>query len=123
MEIKEKKCLCGEGEYIVMSCSGASDLGELSDIIARRLSKNGVRKMSCLAIVGANIQTSIESFKTKNLLVIDGCPIDCGKRMMKNHQIENHIHLRLTDLGYKKGQTVVSDQIINEVYNQAEFLY
>lgn len=123
METKEKKCLCGEGEYVVMSCSGASDLGEISDIIARKLSKNGVRKMSCLALVGAGIQTSINSFKTKNLLVIDGCPIDCGKRMMKNHQFENFVHLRLTDLGYEKGKTPAVEETVNEVYKHAEILF
>ena len=123
MEIKEKKCLCGEGGYVVLSCSGASDLGEISDIIARKLSKNGVRKMSCLAVVGTDIKTSINNFKQKNLLVIDGCPIDCGKRMMKDHQIENYIHLRLTDLGFEKGKTPVSDETVKTIYEQAELLY
>lgn len=123
MDVKEKKCLCGEGEFVVMACSGASDLGEISDIVARKLTRNGVRKMSCLAVIGADIQTSIESFKTKNLLVIDGCPIDCGKRMMKNHHFENYIHLRLTDLGYKKGSTPVSEETVNTVYEHAELLY
>ena len=123
MEIKEKKCLCGEAEYMVVACSGASDLGELSDIVARRLSKNGVRKMSCLALVGADIKTSIENFKSKNLLVIDGCPIDCGKRIMKNHQIENYKHLRITDHGFEKGKTPVSEKNVNAVYQYAEIIY
>nr|NQU92105.1 zinc-binding protein [Bacteroidota bacterium] len=123
MEIKDKKCLCGEGEFIVMACSGASDLGKLSDVIARKLSENNVRKMSCLAIVGAGIQKSIESFKSKNLLVIDGCPIDCGKRMMNNSGIENYNHLRLTDLGCKKGETPLTEDVINNIYEKAELIY
>ena len=79
--------------------------------------------MSCLAIIGADIQRSIDSFKTKNLLVVDGCPIDCGKRMMKNHDIENYKHLRLTDLGFEKGKTPVSEETINAVYKHAEIIY
>ena len=45
METKEKpSCLCGTSEYNVVSCSGASDLGHLSDLVARRLRDNKVRK-------------------------------------------------------------------------------
>jgi len=35
METKEQTtCLCGTSEYNVVCCSGASDLGQLSDVIA-----------------------------------------------------------------------------------------
>lgn len=63
METKKQNCLCGAGEYIVMACSGASDVGQISDLVARKLHNNGVRKMNCLAVVGAGIEKSIENFK------------------------------------------------------------
>jgi uncharacterized metal-binding protein len=66
MENKEKgSCLCGVSEYMVLSCSGACDLGQITDIVARKLRDNGVRKMNCLAVVGAGIEKSIEDFKKK----------------------------------------------------------
>ena len=123
METKNETCLCGSGEFIVMACSGASDLGQISDLVARKLRDNGVRKMNCLAVIGAGIEKSIKNFKTKNLLIIDGCPTNCGKKMMEQHNFTNYKHLQITDLGLKKGSTPVTDENIQKVYDQAEIIY
>ncbi|MBC8343979.1 MAG: hypothetical protein ISR55_09605 [Bacteroidetes bacterium] len=42
---EKSTCGCFSDEYIVMACSGASDLGYVSDQIAPKLSRNKVRKM------------------------------------------------------------------------------
>jgi uncharacterized metal-binding protein len=123
METKNKKCLCGEGDYIVLACSGASDVGHISDLVARKLSKEGVRKMNCLAVVGAGIEKSIESFKKSNLLIIDGCPVDCGKKIAEKAGIENFSYVRITELGYKKGLTEVNETVVDEVYKKVEVLF
>ena len=123
MENKKENCLCGAGDYIVMACSGASDVGQISDLVARKLRDNNVRKMNCLAVVGAGIEKSIESFKTKELLIIDGCSVDCGKRMMEQHNITNYKYLRITDLGLDKGKTPVTEENILRVYQKAEIIY
>ena len=121
MESKEKDaCLCGSGERIVLSCSGASDVGQITDLVARKLRDSKVRKMNCLAVVGAGIEKSIEDFKKKNILVIDGCPIDCGKRIMDKNGFINYQYMRVTDFGYKKGETPVTDKIINSVFEKAK---
>jgi len=123
MEEKKDNCLCGAGDYIVMACSGASDVGQISDLVARKLRDNGVRKMNCLAVVGAGIEKSIENFKTKEILIIDGCPIDCGKRMMEQHNFTNYKYLRVTDLGCVKGKTPVTEENIQKIYEKAEIIY
>ncbi|MBC8487172.1 MAG: putative zinc-binding protein [Bacteroidetes bacterium] len=118
----QNQCLCGAGEYIVFACSGASDVGHLSDLVARKLQDNGVRKMNCLAVVGAGIEKSIEDFKKKNILVIDGCSIDCGKQVFDKNNFTDYKYMRLTDLGYKKGQTPVTEKVVKAVYNKAEII-
>ncbi len=123
METKKENCLCGAGDYIVMACSGASDVGQISDLVARKLRNNGVRKMNCLAVVGAGLEKSIESFKTKEILIIDGCPIDCGKRMMEQHNFTNYKYLRVTDLGFVKGKTPATEENIQKVYEKAEHIF
>lgn len=123
METKKQDCLCGSGEYIVLSCSGASDVGKIADLVSRKLSAEKVRKMNCLAVVGAGIEKSINDFKTKNILVIDGCPVDCGKRILKKNGISNANYLRVTDLGFKKGKTEVNSQNVNTVYESASVIY
>ncbi len=116
-------CLCGEAGYIVLACSGACDLGQVTDIVARKLRDNGVRNMNCLSVLGADIKKSIEDLKTKNILMLDGCPVDCGKRILDKAGITNYKYMRITDLGYKKGETPVTEEVINAVYEKAEVIY
>ncbi|MFA8434040.1 MAG: putative zinc-binding protein [Marinifilaceae bacterium] len=121
MENKNEKCTCGaEAQKIVMACSGASDVGLISDQVARSLQVGGVRNMSCLAMVGAGIENSIESFKSKDLLVIDGCPIACGKRMMEHHNFENYKHIVITEQGLKKGESPATTENVRKIYQIAE---
>jgi uncharacterized metal-binding protein len=125
METNEtsKGCLCGSGEYIVIACSGACDLGQVTDLVARKLRDDKIRKMNCLAAVAAGIQPTIEAFNAANLLLLDGCPVDCGKKILDKAGIENYKYLRMTDLGYKKGQTPVTKQVINDVYEKVAVEY
>lgn len=116
----QKGCLCGSGEKIVLACSGACDLGQVTDIVARKLRDNKVYKMNCLAAAGAGVQATIEAFKAANLLLLDGCAVDCGKKILDNAGITHYQYIRMTDLGYVKGQTPVTDEVIKAVYEKAE---
>src|ERR1035437_7033860 len=119
----QPSCLCGSSEYIVIACSGACDLGQVSDLVARKLRDNKIRKMNCLAAVAADIKPTIEAFKAANLLLIDGCPVDCGKKILDKAGIENYKYLRMTDLGYIKGQTPVTREVIDTVYEKVTIDY
>ena len=102
---------------IILACSGGSDLGELSDKVARKLRNNGVYNMKCLAMVAADNKGLIEALKSSETLVIDGCPVDCGKKIMEEAWLTNYQYIRLTDLGLVKGQTPVIDETIDRIYN------
>jgi len=99
----------------VFACSGAADLGEVSDLVARKLHHSGERKMKCLAFIGGGIQEMIDSVKGTNILVIDGCNLDCGKLTMEKNGISDFCYLRLTDLGYIKGHTPASRNTVNQI--------
>lgn len=103
----------------VFACSGAADLGEISDLVARRIHKEGSRQMKCLAFIGAGITEMIDSVKDSDMLVIDGCRLDCGRLTMEKEGLSGFHHLRLTDLGYIKGQTEVNKQLVNEITKHA----
>ncbi len=106
------------GNGIVLACSGGSDLGELTDRVARKLRENKVYNMKCLAMVAADNKELIKSLQTSDVLVIDGCPIDCGKKIMEEAWLSDYSYIRLTDMGYQKGNTPVSDELVNSIYNQ-----
>jgi uncharacterized metal-binding protein len=120
---KQSDCLCGSDEYMVLACSGACDLGQITDNVARKLRDNGVRKMNCLAVVAAGIEKSIIEFKKKNILLLDGCPIDCGKQILDKAGFIDYKYVRITDYGYKKGQTPVTELAINFIYEKVEVIY
>lgn len=118
----EKNSGCRNGSIencTVFACSGAADLGHASDLVARELHIHKVRNMKCLAFVSAGITEMIDSVRNSNILIIDGCDLDCGKKTFEKNGLNKFAHLRLTDLGYKKGKTPPSPEVINEIYEQA----
>ncbi|MBP1645267.1 MAG: hypothetical protein H6Q16_842 [Bacteroidetes bacterium] len=119
MESNEK-CLCNTGSFNVVCCSGASDLGHLSDIIARKLSSNKVRRMNCLAVIANGNTSLIETYKQANVLAIDGCSGDCSKKILERARITDFNHLRLSDLNYKKGETPTNEEEIDSIYEIAK---
>ena len=46
---------CAAAPKLIFSCSGAADVGEISDRAARKLSAEGAGKMFCLAGVGGRV--------------------------------------------------------------------
>lgn len=88
---------------MIYACSGGSNVGQLSNAAAVRFSgKDGIG-MSCLAGIGGNIPTMVLTANAASrVLVIDGCPLSCGKKTLKNAGIEDIRHLIVTDLEIKK---------------------
>jgi len=118
--MENKTCSCKDNATkTVFACSGAADLGEVSDLVARKMHRDGIRQMKCLAFIGGGIQEMINSVKDTNMLVIDGCNLDCGKLTMEKNGISDFCHLRLTDSGYTKGQTPVTSKTVNEILDHA----
>ena len=110
------KCSCTDNApKTVFACSGAADLGEVSDLVARKMHRDGVRQMKCLAFIGGGIQDMINSVKDTNMLVIDGCNLDCGRLTMEKNGISDFCHLRLTDLGYLKGQSPATIEVVTKI--------
>jgi uncharacterized metal-binding protein len=118
MSDNKSSCLCASDEKIVLTCSGASDVGYICDQVSRKLSRHKVRKMSCLALVASADQETVNDFKNKDILVIDGCTEDCGKKIMAKAGIDNYQYVRITDWGYEKGKTPTTQSTIEAVYDR-----
>jgi uncharacterized metal-binding protein len=116
--MENKTCNCGINDNLVITCSGVADVGYISDQIARKLSRNKKRKMSCLALFATCPEEKIDEFKTRSILVIDGCNEDCGKKVMKQRGISDYNYLRITDLGFEKGKTPITQEIIQKIHQK-----
>jgi uncharacterized metal-binding protein len=104
----------------VLACSGCSHAGELADHAARRLNQTGVAKMSCLAGVGGRVKSITSTVqKAPELLMIDGCPLECGAHSLRLAGITEFKHLKLHELGVRKHDTEVSEATVERLAEAA----
>lgn len=113
----DSSCCCeGEKITLIFPCSGASDVGELSDRAARQLTRNGYGKMYCLAGIGGGVSGIIESTRSADrILAIDGCPLQCAKKTLERAGFTGFTHMELTGHGFIKGKTPTTDLAVGEV--------
>jgi uncharacterized metal-binding protein len=109
-------CTCLKPATLIFACSGAADVGELSDRVARQLAKAIAGKMYCLAGLGAGIEAYVKTTKEAGrVLAIDGCPTNCAKQVLERAGIPNFIHVQIAEFGMAKGASPASDQNVAAV--------
>lgn len=113
-------CSCAGAPVLIFACSGAADVGKIADEAARRLSADGVGRMFCLAGIGGRVPGMLASTESAAaILVIDGCPIECGKRSLQNAGFTRFQHLELSKLGLQRGHAPVTESNIAAVVGAA----
>ena len=114
-------CSCCSALTLIYSCSGCSDVGALTDLSARRLTKDGAGKMACLAGIGGRVSGMMASAESADsILVIDGCPLNCAKKTLEEAGFNTFKHLRLFDIGLKKSESPASVENISKVVESAK---
>ena len=117
------ECTCSSAPTLIFPCSGAADVGEISDRVARKLTRDGVGKMFCLAGVGGHVNNILMSTQAAGkILVIDGCPVDCAKKTLEHADFNKFLHFRVTDLNLVKGKSPATDEIVNRIASHGKSL-
>lgn len=120
---KSAEC-CGadtKKNVLLYACSGGANVAEVADRTARELMFSGCGTMFCLAGLGAGIQGMIQTAKDADMnVVIDGCPMDCAKKVFDKAGVTNSKVIRVTDLGIEKVKGVRCtqeqvDQVVTKV--------
>jgi uncharacterized metal-binding protein len=107
---------CAGGPKLIFACSGAADVGEISDRAARKMTKNGSGRMFCLAGIGGRVPGIMKKTEAASrILAIDGCELDCVKNCLEQSGFNRFDHLRVTDLGLQKGQAPANAENIATV--------
>ena len=128
MSANTPKCSCSCNEEagptaLVYPCSGAADTGEIADRAARRLDAEDKAWMSCLAGIGGRVSGLMaNAAAAPALLAIDGCPLDCAKKTLELAGFASVKHVRVTDLGFKKGKSPATEDAIRKVADAAAAL-
>ncbi len=112
---------CGGKTVLLYACSGGANVAEIADKAARQLMFEGQGSMFCLAGIGAGIQGMIQQAKDADVnLVIDGCPMDCAKKIFDGAGITNCSYVKVTDLGIAKVKGVRgTDEQVEKVVAKA----
>lgn len=106
---KNDICACNVAPKLIFACSGAADVGAIADQAARKLTRDGVGKMFCLAGVGGRVRGIMKSTAAASaVLAIDGCPLCCAKHCLEEAGFTGFAHLQLEEVGMKKGKTPVT---------------
>ena len=119
---------CGSDKkrtVLLYACSGGANVAEIADKAAREMMFGGCGTMFCLAGLGAGIQGMIQTAKDADVnLVIDGCPMDCAKKVFEKAGVTNFRYIKVTDLGIEKvkGVRCTPEQVAKVVAKAREVL-
>jgi uncharacterized metal-binding protein len=109
-------CECSAAPKLIFACSGAADVGALSDQAARKMTRDGDGKMFCLAGIGGRVSGIMKTTEAADdILAIDGCPINCVKACLETAGFSDFKHLQLADLGFEKGKSPMSEEDVAKV--------
>lgn len=94
-------CTCGDKRQnvLVFACSGASNLGQITNQSALRLMAEGFGKMFCLAGIGGGVESFINSAKlAEEVVALDGCAVGCALATLRRQGIEPTYYLQVSQL-------------------------
>jgi len=112
----EKESVCSGGPKLIFACSGAADVGEISDRAARKLTAEGVGQMFCMAGIGGRVEPIMnKTRRASKILAIDGCALDCVRKALEAAGIDSFEQFRVTDLGLVKGKSPLTEEAVEKV--------
>jgi uncharacterized metal-binding protein len=98
-------CCAQNDKIMLLSCSGGSNVGQLSNQAVVELTREGVGTMYCLAGIGGRLSGFVRSaMDVKNLVTIDGCPLGCARAVLEGAGVQVREYLVVTDLGIEKNK-------------------
>ncbi len=116
---KPQGACCGAAPRLIFACSGAADVGQISDLAARRLTAEGAGRMFCLAGIGGRVSGIMETTRAASaVLAIDGCPLDCARKTLEEAGFAEFQHLRLSEMGMEKGKSPATDEQVAKVVSE-----
>ena len=112
----QTSCSCQAAPKLVFPCSGAADVGAISDQAARQMTRDGAGRMFCLAGIGGRVEPILDTTRAAaKILVIDGCPQECARKTMEQAGFTNFQHLQLANLDMQKGSSPATEESIRLV--------
>jgi uncharacterized metal-binding protein len=106
MEQQQTSCTCGadEPKRIIFPCAGQANVGQLTNLAALRLTEEGYGSIACVALLAIGAENLVaNAMNADEVVILDGCPMLCAKKIAGAQGIAAGQHLVLTELGITKG--------------------
>lgn len=109
-------CSCGQNEpkRIIFPCAGQANVGQLTNLAALQLTEEGYGSIACVALLAIGTESLVaNAMSADEVVILDGCPMQCGKKIAGAQGVAAGQHLVLTELGITKGpsKTYTDDDI------------
>jgi len=105
-------CCTETADRFVVSCSGGSNVGQVANLLAVKMNQQGLANMTCLAALGAHLPDYIEKVKDTNLVVLDGCPVACARKVVEHIGLRDYTYFVVSEMGVEKAKRF--DQVQRE---------
>ena len=99
-------CSCGANEpkRIIFPCAGQANVGQLTNLAAVQLTEEGYGSIACIALLAIGTESLIANSKNADeVVILDGCPMLCAKKIADAQGVPSAQHLVMTELGITKG--------------------
>jgi uncharacterized metal-binding protein len=112
-------CCAPDGNIMILSCSGGSNVGQLSNQAAVELTQEGFGKMFCLAGIGGQLSGFVQSARdVPQMVAIDGCSVSCAKAILEQAKVPLENYIVVTELGIEKSKNFkLKEEDIRKVKN------
>lgn len=114
---EQAPCTCGSNEKnrLIFPCSGQANTGQISNQAAIQLSDEGYGSFVCTALLASGSESLVERGReVQEVVAIDGCGMDCARKILEQAKVPVHQHLVVTDLGVTKNtadRSFTKDQV------------
>lgn len=99
-------CSCGANEpkRIIFPCAGQANVGQLTNLAAVQLTEEGYGSIACVALLATGAENLVaNALNADEVVILDGCPMQCAKKLAEARGIAAGQHLVLTGMGIEKG--------------------
>ncbi|MGB9177330.1 MAG: putative zinc-binding protein [Methanoregula sp.] len=103
---KKPTCSCGANEpkRIIFPCAGQANVGQLTNLAAVQLTEEGYGSIACASLLAIGTESLIaNALNADEVVILDGCPMFCAKKIAGAQGIAAGQHLVVTELGITKG--------------------
>ena len=121
---EQTPCTCGSNEKnrMIFPCSGQANTGQISNQVAIQVSDEGYGSFVCTALLASGSDSLAQrAQEVQEVVAIDGCGMDCARKIIEQAGVPVHQHIVITDYGIEKkaGDRSFTDEQVESIVSLA----